>query len=68
MSPLLITDIRVESAGGTVCVDHVTHSRSNPVLQTVLIASQSLTTDQRDVIFTQLADNSQLFDVPRYQT
>jgi len=51
-----------------IAVDHATHNTSNPVLQTVLIASQSLTSDQRDIIFTQLADNAQLFDVPDDQT
>jgi len=49
-------------------VDHVTHRTSNPVLQTALIASRSLTTDQRDDIFTQLTDNARLFHVTDEQT
>ena len=49
-------------------VDHVTHSTSNPVLQTILVASQSLNTAHRDVIFTQLANNAQLFHTADDQT
>ena len=51
-----------------VRVEHVGHVTSNPVLQTVLVASKSLTTDQRDAIFTQLADNTRLFCFPDDQT